>query len=144
MARVTILGAVAPGMRTRADHEVGFARGVREVVAVRGQRVDTAIEDVVYLAEAIEIEIDQRDLGAEAQCDARRVGAHNTPTDDGDMRGGHAGDAAKENAAAAVFSLKVGRADLHAHSSGYFAHRSEKGQGALAVAHGFVGYADDL
>ena len=42
-----------------------------------------------------------------------------------DMRRGNAGDAAEQDAAAAVLFFKISRADLDAHAAGNFAHGSE-------------------
>ena len=73
-----------------------------------------------------------------------RVGADDAAADDGDVGWRNARDAAEKNAAAAALFFKIRGANLDAHASGDFAHGREQGQGALAVADGFIGDADDL
>ena len=46
------------------------------------------------------------------------------------LPGGNAGDSAEQDAAAAVFLLKIGCADLDAHAAGDLAHRGQQRKGA--------------
>ncbi len=138
------LGGGGAGDEDSTDDEVSFADGVLDVVAVGGDGVEAAVEDVVELAEAVEVEVDEGDLGAHAEGDFGGVGADDAAADDADVAGGDAGNSAEEDAAAAVFLFEVGCADLDGHSSGYFAHRGKQRQCAEAVANGLVGDAGDL
>ncbi len=126
------------------DDEVGFADCVFNVVAVRGDGIDASAKDVVELAEAVEVEVDERDLCAHAEGDLCGVGADDAAADDADVAGGNARDAAEQNSAAAVLFFEVGCADLDAHAAGDFAHGSKQREGVGAVADGLVGDACDL
>src|SRR5215472_15579395 len=115
------LGSGGAGYQHAADDQVGFARGAGNVVAVGGQGVDAAIEDVVDLAQAVQVQIDECDLGAHTQRDACSVCADDTATDYGDVRGRNAGNSAEKDAAAALLLFEVAGAHLHAHAPGHFA-----------------------
>jgi len=127
-----------------ADDEIGLNNGLFDVVAVAVDGVDATAEDVVELAEAVQVHVEQGDLRAHAEGDLRGVGADDAAADDADVAGSDAGDAAEEDAAPAMLLLKIGGADLDAHASGDLAHRDEEGQGSEAVANGLVGDACDL
>ena len=99
-----------------------------DVVAIRGQGIETAAEDVVEFAQAVHAHVDEGDLGAKAQSDFGRVGADHASADDGDIRWRYAGYAAKQNSTAAALFLKICRAHLDAHATGDFAHRREQRQ----------------
>ncbi len=101
------LGSGRAGDEHAADDEVGLADGALDVVGVGGERVEAAGEDVVELAQAVEVEVDERDLGAHAERDLGGVGADDAAADDADVAGRDAGDAAEQDAAAAVFLLEV-------------------------------------
>ncbi len=115
-----------------------------DVVAVRGDGEEASAEDVVELAEAVEVEVDQRDPGAHAESDLGGVGADDAAAEDADVAGGDSGDSAEKYAAAAVLFFEVGCADLDGHASGDFAHGGEERERAGAVADGLVGDAGDL
>ena len=53
--------------------------------------IDASAEDVVELAEAVEVEVDQGDLGAHAEGDLCGVGADDAAADDADVAGGTPG-----------------------------------------------------
>ena len=144
MALVTILGAAAPGMRTPPMTRSASRDGALDVVAVGGDGEEAAAEDVVELAQAVEVEVDEGDLGAHAEGDLGGVGADDAAADDADVAGGDAGDAAEQDAAAAVLFFEVGCADLDGHAAGDFAHGGEQRERAGAVADGLVGDAGDL
>ena len=144
MARVTSFGSRCAGNQHAADNKIGFTRRLRNVVAVRGQRVEAAAEDVFELAQTVQVHVDERDLGAEAERDPGCIGAHYSSAEDGDMRRRHAGHAAQQNAAAAAFFFEIARAHLHTHAACNFAHGRQQRQRSLAVANRFIGDADDL
>ncbi len=138
------LGRSGAGNQDSSDNEVGFADGVLNVVTVGGDGMEASAKDVVEFAEAVEVEVDERDLRAHAEGDLCGVGADDAAADDADVAGGNARDAAEQNTAAAVFLFEVGRADLDAHAAGDFAHGSKQREGVGAVADGLVGDACDL
>ena len=55
------LGRGGAGNEHTADDEVCFAGSAGQVVAVGGERVEAAAKDVVELAEAVEVYVDERD-----------------------------------------------------------------------------------
>ena len=71
--------------------------------------------------------------------DARCVVAGHAAADDDDFRGCDAGDAAHQDAAAAVAAHHVIGADLGRQSSGDLTHRGEQRQCAVGGLDGFVG-----
>ncbi len=106
--------------------------------------MDAAAEDVVDLAQAVQVEVYEGDAGSHAEGDFGGVGADDASADDADVARGGAGDAAEQNAAAAVVFFEIGGADLDAHASGDLAHRGEQRQVAGAVADGLIGDAGDF
>ena len=97
------LGRGGSGDEYAADDEIGLPGGAGQVVAVGGKRVEAAGEDIVELAKAIQVHINESDLSAEAECYFGCVGADDAASDDADMGGGNAGDSAEKDAAAAAF-----------------------------------------
>jgi len=89
------LGGCCARDKDSADDEVGFHDGALDVVGVGGDGEDTSAEDVVELAEAVEVEVDERDLGTHAEGDFGGVGADDAATDDADIARRNAGDAAE-------------------------------------------------
>src|SRR6202051_4900623 len=75
------------GNQHAADDEVGLSGGVGNVVAVGCKREDAAVEDVVDFAKAVEVQVDQRDLGTETQGDLGSIRTDYAAADDGDVRG---------------------------------------------------------
>ena len=102
------LGGGGAGDEDPADEEVGLAGGALDVVGVGGEGEDAAVEDVVEVAEAVEVEVDERDFGAEAEGHLGGVGADDAAADDADVAGRDAGDSAEEDAAAALFLFQIG------------------------------------
>ena len=72
------------------------------------------------------------------------VRADDASADDAHIRRRDAGDAAQQNAAAAVGTLQILRADLHGQAPGDFAHGREQGQRPIGLDDGFVGDAVDF
>src|ERR1039457_306421 len=97
------LGRGGAGNKDAANDQVRFTGGVGQVVAIGSERIQAAAEQVVQVAKTIQIDVDDCDFGAEAEGDFSGVGADNAAANDGDMRGGNSGNAAEENAAAALF-----------------------------------------
>ena len=137
-------GSGRAGDQHAADDQVRRAHGAFDVVAVGGECVQASVEDVVQLAQAIQVAIDQRDASAHAERDPRRVGADNAAAQHQNVAGRNAGNAAQQHAASSVFLLQIGRANLHAHAAGDLAHGGEQGKRAAAVAHRLVGDAGDF
>ncbi len=112
-------GRCRAGNENAADDEVGLADCAGYVVGVGGEGVEATAEDIVELAEAVEAEVDEGDLGAHAESDFGGVGADDAATDDADVGWRDAGNSTEQETAAAAFLFEVGCADLHGHAPGY-------------------------
>src|SRR5580698_2300713 len=78
------LGSGRTGDQNSADNEVGLADGAVDVVAVGGDGVETATEDVVEFAETVQVQVDQRDLRAHAKSNLCSIGSDDAAADDAD------------------------------------------------------------
>ena len=67
MSFVTSLGAFAPGIEHRADHQVGVHDGAVEVERVGGGRLDAPLEVIVEVPQALHVRVEDRDVGTEAR-----------------------------------------------------------------------------
>ena len=129
----------AAGDEHRADHEVGVGDGALDRAAVRRQRHDAAAVDLVDPAQAVEVLVDEHDLGLHAGGDPRRVPADVAGAEHHDLRRAHARRAAQQHAAPAVVALEEVGADLGGQPAGDLAHRRQQRQGAVGQLHGLVG-----
>ena len=144
ISRRTSLGAEAPGIRTPPiTRSASFSVSVM-VQALEASVTTMTVEDVVEFAQAVEIAVDDGDVRAHADRDFRRVGADHSSAEDGHVRGSDAGNAAQQNAASAVGTLQILRADLHGEASGDFAHGREQRQRSIGLDDGLVGDAADV
>src|SRR5271165_5221538 len=75
--------------------------------------LEAAVEDVVKLAQAVQVQVNECDLGPHAQRDLGRVDADDASADDADICGRYAGDAPQQQPAAAKAALQIGGAHLH-------------------------------
>ena len=89
--------------------------------------------DVVEVAQALEVDVHDRDARAEARGHLRRVGAHDAAAEDQDVGRLDAGHAAEQHAAAAVLALEAVRADLDRHAARDLAHGREQRQAAVRL-----------
>ncbi len=121
----------------RADHQIGIADGIAHREDVGCERDHLAAINVVQRAQAIEIAIDDGDVRAQTDGHLGRLMAHHAAAQDHDIGGRHAGNAAQQDAAAAVGPLQIHRAHLHGHASGHFAHGREQRQRAVALREWF-------
>ena len=104
--------------------------------------VEHRAELEVELVEALQVLVDDVDLGLHAHGHADGVGAGDAAAQDDHLGGMDAGHAAQEDAGAALHLLQIVGADLHAHPAGDLAHRREERQPAVAVGDGLVGDGD--
>ena len=117
-----------------ADEEVGARARRRRCARVFEASVCTrAAEDVVELAEAIEVGVEDRHARAEADGHLRGVRADHAAADDHHVARQRARHAAEEHAASAVRLVQVVRADVHRHASGHLGHRREQRQRAACA-----------
>ena len=110
-------------------------------VAVAEQAVHVGRHDVVEVAQAVHVDVEDGDVGVEAGGDLGRVRADDAAAEDRDVRRRHARHAAQQDAAAHLRPLQKLGALLNAHPAGHFAHRREQRQAALVVGQRFVGDA---
>ena len=116
----------------RADDQVGVADRLLDVERRGEARVDAG-EGLLELAQAVDVAVVDGDVGAHAHRDARRVGADDTAADDHDLRGGHARDAAEQDAAAAGVLVQRVRAGLRGQLARHLAHRGQQRQATTRV-----------
>jgi len=130
-----------PGTRDEhaADHEVGTADLVADRVPVGEQAVDVRRRYVVEVAEPFEVRVEEADVGTEAGRHLGRVGADGARPEDRDVRGGHPGNAAEEDAPAHLRLLQVLGPFLDAHPARHLAHRHEQWKPAAFVPQRLVG-----
>ncbi|SKY17585.1 Uncharacterised protein [Mycobacteroides abscessus subsp. abscessus] len=132
-------GCLRAGDEHRTDHEVGLLDGLGECERRRVAGVDASAEAGVDGAKFGDVEVEDGDLCAHSHRDGRGVDAADTSTDDDDVGGFGAGDAAHQHAAAAFGTHEVVGAHLGSESAGDLAHRGEQGQRAVGGADGLVG-----
>ncbi len=138
-ARGMSFGAWAPGIKHRADHQIGVDDRFFDVGAVRHQRRDMTAEDIVHVAQLGWIDVENADIGAHAGGDLAGRGAGHAGAEDDHIGRAHARGAAEQNSASAVFRLQTPGADLDRQPSGDLAHGREQRQRAVVELNGFVG-----
>jgi hypothetical protein len=123
-----------------ADHQVG----VHDLLADRDRRAvqqgHVRRHHVAEVAQAVEVDVEQAHVGAEARRHLRRVGADHATAEDHHGRRFDARHTAEQDAAPAIVLLEADRADLHRHAAGDFAHRRQQRQ-RVAVDQRLVGEA---
>ncbi len=137
------LGRGGTGHENGADDRVGRGDllGHRLAGGVAGD--GAADEQVVKLAQAGQRTVEDRHDGAEADGHARGLGADDTAADDHDLGRGDAGDAAEQDAAAAIRLLQRCGRGLDRQAAGDLAHRGEQRQMAVVVGDRLVGDRGD-
>ena len=143
IVRVTSLGAAAPGTSTAPMTASAEATSSATASLVDVAGADAAAEEIVELAQARQRAVEDGDLGAEADGHARRMGADDAAADDHDLGRGDAGNAAEQDAAAAIRLLQRRRRGLDRQAAGDLAHRREQRQAAVRVGHGLIGDGGD-
>src|SRR4051812_17780956 len=127
-----------------ANQQVRLLGSLRNGVRVRGLRAHVAAENVVELAQAVQVHVNDSDVGAEAESHLGRIRADDAAADDHNVRGRDSGDAAEEDAASTFFFFQIAGPDLHGHAACDFRHGSQQRKGAVFVSDSFVGDAGDL
>ena len=124
-----------------ADHEVHVGQPLldRERRAEHGR--GAAAEGDVELAELVERDVVDEDVGLHPDRDERGVHADGAAADDHHVRRRHARDAAEQDPAAAERALEHERAGLGRDLAGDLRHRRQQRQPAVAVLDGLVGDA---
>ena len=138
------LGRLGAGDQNAADDQIGLLDGAGDVVRVGEQGLDAAAEDILQVGQALDADIKDGDVGAEADCHLGRVGTDIAAAENDDVAALYAGHAAQKDATAAAVGFQHGGADLYCHTAGHFAHRGQQGQAAVSGLNRLVSDADDL
>ena len=91
------------------------------------------MEEIVDRAEPIEIDVEDRDVGAEAQRDAGGVDADGAGTEHHHVTRRHPRHPGQQDAAAAVGLGQVEGALLDGEAAGHLAHRGQQRQAAVGA-----------
>ena len=136
------LGCLVAGDEDGADDQVGPFDGLVQGVAVGVHRLHRAAEEVVQVAQAVQIDVQEGHVRPQAAGHLGRLGAHRPAADDAHPPGHGAGHAPQEHAATAVHHLQTPGPGLDGQAPGHFAHGDEQGQAALGVGDRLVGDGD--
>ena len=118
------------GDQDRADDQVGALDRFEDRVPVGIERRDVGRHDVVEVAQAVEVDVEDPDVGAQAGGDLGRVGADDSAAQDGDLGRGDARHAGEQDSAPFLGPLQVLGPFLDAHPAGDLAHRRQERQAA--------------
>ena len=66
-----------------------------------------SIEDIVQLAQTIQVDVNDGDIGSHAERDLRGVDADDTAADDHNLGGRNTGHSAQQDAPSSAFMLKI-------------------------------------
>ncbi len=104
-------GSGCTGDEHATDDEVGFPHSTFDVVGIRCESEELAVENVVKFAEAVEVEINDGGFGAHAYGNLCSIGTDDASANDADICGRYAGNATEQEAASAFFFFEIGCAD---------------------------------
>ena len=135
------LGRCRTRHQHRADDQVAFRHRAFDRRLGGILRLDGRPEVQVELGQAIRVDVVDGDVGAKAGRHHRGVDARDAAAEDRDLARVHAGHAAQEDPASALFLFEVMLADMNRHAAGDFAHRLEERKRAGGAGHGFIGDA---
>ena len=135
---LTITGARPPAHQHRADHEIGIGDAALDRSAVGGQRHDPPFVDLVDPAQAVEVLVDEHDLGLHASGDPGRVPPDVSGAQHHDFGRSHAGRASHQHSAATVVPFEEVGALLRRQPAGHLAHRGQQRQRPVGELHRLV------
>ena len=143
ISRVTSFGAAAPGTST-APITRSALQTCCSMASLVGEHAccTRPAKTVVELAQPVEVDVEHRDVGAQAHGHARGIGADDAAADHHDLGRRHARHAAQQHAAAALRLLQAVGAGLDRHAAGDFAHRRQQRQAAGSSVTRLVGDRD--
>ncbi len=96
------------------------------------------------MAKPVQVDVDDRDVGAEPHRRLGGVEPHGAGADDDHVASGDAGNAGQEDPTASVGPAEVVGALLDGQPSGHLAHRREERQAAVGALDGLVADGDDV
>ncbi len=117
------------GHQHRPDDEVGLGHRPLHRAPVGGQGHDPALVDLVDPPQAVEVLVEEDDLGLHALGDPGRVPPHVARAQHHHPGRAHAGGAAQQHPPPALLPLEEVGADLGGHAPRHLAHGGEEGQG---------------
>ena len=109
-----------------ADHDIRAFDPLQDRVAVRVERIHVGRHDVRQIPEAREIDVEDRDVGAETRRDGRSVRADDSAPEDDDFRRKDARHAAEKDPVPTRDPLQVPGRLLDRHASRHFGHGREE------------------
>ena len=115
------------------NNQVGFPQAIQNVVPVTEESRHVAGHHVVEVAQAIEVDIEDIDAGAEPGGDLGGIGADHAAAEDDDAGRSNAGHAGEQDAAALERPLQKLRPFLNAHPPRDLAHRRQERKLAACV-----------
>ena len=131
------------GNQHRADQEVRARRHLSDVVAIGGERHHAVPEQLIRVAEAVQVDVEERDIGPEPHRALRRAEPDHPRADDDHVAARHAGHSRQEDAAPAVSAREIKGAFLDGEAPRHLAHRRQQGEAAVGALHRLVGDSDD-
>ncbi len=132
-------GSPGPGDEHCPDDEVRAGHELVDAVDGRAHGGDAAPVQLVEVAEPVDVEVEDRHVGAHARGDHRRMGAGAAGAEHGDPGRWYAGDTADEHPAPALGPLEMVGARLGGHAAGDLAHRGQQRERSRRQLHGLVG-----
>ena len=138
------LGGGAAGDQDRADDQVGIFQNSFDVGVGGDQGLDVGAEEVVQLLQALEVHVQDGDVGAHAYGDLAGVHAHGAAAEDDYVGFRGTGDAGQEDAFAAEAFFKVLGAFLDGEAAGDLGHGGQTGKGAVRFLDGLIRYSFDF
>ena len=130
-----------PGDQDRADDQIGLGQGALDVVGVGVQGLHPAVVEVVKPAQAIEADVHDRDIRAQAHRHLHGVEPHDAPADDQHLAREDPRHAAEQHPAAALVLGQAVGPGLHREPPGHLGHRRQQRQGAVSQLDRLVGDA---
>ena len=139
---MTSFGCLGAGDQHGTDDEVGVDHGLLDLVGVGGDRLQAALVLGVQFAQAVDVDVQDGDVGTQAQGHGGGVGSGNAGAQDNHLGRADAGDAAEQHALAAGRGHQRGGAHLDGQAAGNLGHRGQQRQGP-AFLDGLVGDGGD-
>jgi hypothetical protein len=121
------------------DDQVGLGHRPLDDPPVRRQGHDAPPVDLVDPAEALEVPVEEQDLGLHALSDPGRVPSHVAGAEHDHACRSHAGGPAQQHSSSPGVPLEVMSTDLGRHAARHLAHRGEERQPAVGRLDGLVG-----
>ena len=137
------MGSFGASHQYGSDDQVGGSQRLLKVVGRTVERLHSALEGVVEPAQAMQVDVEDRDIGPHSHGHTDGIQADDPAANDDHIAGCDSGNTAEQYAAPAADPLEASRTGLHAEATGDFGHRGQQWQRPVRILDGFVGDADD-